>query len=193
MRKERAAASVGVTIGHMGLAYVVALIVSLGFLVVQVFFPGGSDGEAELDADGDASGAALLLSTRFWTYAALAFGMVGTPLHYLGLASSAFTLVLAVLSGLGSGTFVSFAFRALRRASTTTTAALDESLGQIGRVLVPCSRGRVGKVRLNLKGHAIDALATTDEEEISVGQRVLVAEVRGGVVHVAIAPEELLA
>lgn len=176
----------------MGLVYVAALVVGLGFIAVQVLLPGAGEGEVDLDADGDATGASLLLSTRFWTYSALAFGMVGTPLHYLGLASSVLTLVLASSSGIGSGIFVSLAFRALRRASTTTSAALDESLGQVGRVLIPCSRGRVGKVRLTLKGNAIDALATTDEEEISVGQRVLVAEVRGGVVHVAIAPEELL-
>lgn len=177
----------------MGLAYLAALIVGLGLLAVQVFLPGAGEAEMDLDADGDAAGAAFFLSTRFWTYAVLAFGMVGTPLHYLDLAAASLTLVLAIVSGLASGGFVTLAFRVLRRASTTTTAALDESLGQIGRVLVPCSRGRVGKVRLTLKGNAIDALATTDEEEISVGQRVLVAEVRGGIVHVAIAPEELLA
>src|SRR5690606_37870498 len=142
-------------------------------------------------ADGDA-GAAVLLSLRFWTYAALAFGMVGAPLHYFDLASATLTFVLALASGLASGAFATYVIRALRHASTTTTSNLEESVGQIGRVLVPCARGRVGKVRLVLKGHAIDALATTDEEEISAGRKVFVAEVRGGVVHVAIAPEELL-
>lgn len=176
----------------MGVVYAAALVVGLGFLTVQVFLPGAGEGDFDGDADSDAGSAALLLSTRFWSYAALAFGMVGTPLHYFGLATSMTILVLALVSGLGSGAFVSLAFRALRRASNTSTAALDDSLGQVGRVLIPCSRGRVGKVRLSLKGSAIDALATTDEEEIAVGQRVLVAEVRGGVVHVAIAPEELL-
>jgi len=177
----------------MGLAYLVALVIGLGSLLLQVLLPGTgeADFEAESHGDGDA-GAAIFLSIRFWTYAALAFGMVGAPLHYFDLASATLTLVLAVVSGVASGAFATFAIRALRGASTTTTGHLEESVGQVGRVLVPCSRGRVGKVRLVLKGHAIDALATTDEEEISVGQKVFVAEVRGGVVHVAIAPEELL-
>lgn len=177
----------------MGIAYLAALTVSLGFLAVQMFLPGIGEVEADVDADGGGGDAALFLSTRFWIYAALAFGLVGTALHYLGLASPVLTLVLAAGSGLGSGASVTFAFRALRRASTTTTAALDEAIGQVARVLVPVSRGRVGKVRLMLKGNAIDALATTDEAEIAVGQKVLIEEVRGGVVHVAIAPEELLA
>lgn len=179
----------------MGIVYLAALIVGLGFVAVQALLPGGGEADVDMDmeADGDAAGPAFLLSIRFWTYAALAFGLVGTPLHYLSLASQVLTLLIASASGLGSGGFAVFVFRALKRASTTTTAALDDALGQVGRVLVPCSKGRVGKVRLMLKGHSIDALATTDEAEIMVGQRVLVAEVRGSVVHVAIAPEELLA
>ncbi len=175
----------------MGLAYLVALVVGLGSLLVQVLLPGAGETDLEAEADGDA-GAAVLLSLRFWTYAALAFGMVGAPLHYFDLASATLTFVLALASGLASGAFATYVIRALRHASTTTTSNLEESVGQIGRVLVPCARGRVGKVRLVLKGHAIDALATTDEEEISAGRKVFVAEVRGGVVHVAIAPEELL-
>lgn len=175
----------------MAMAYLVALVLGLGSLVVQLFMTEASETDVEAEADG-VGGAAIFLSLRFWTYAALAFGMVGAPLHFFELASPTLTLVLAIVSGLGSGAFATLVIRALRHASTTTTSNLEESVGQVGRVLVPCSRGKVGKVRLVLKGQAIDALATTDEEEIAAGQKVLVAEVRGGVVHVAIAPEELL-
>ena len=57
--------------------------------------------------------------------------------------------------------------------------------GRRARVLVACARGRRGKVRVQLKGHQVDMLATTDEEQIAEGAEVVIAEVRDGVAHVA--------
>jgi membrane protein implicated in regulation of membrane protease activity len=180
----------------MGLAYLAALVVGVGLLGVQLVLAAAGDAHAEVHAGAhghDDSNAAIFLSARFWTYALLAFGMVGVPLHYFDLAPRTGTIVLAILSGLAAGLFASLTFRALRRSGATTTAALEESVGQIGRVILPCAQGKVGKVRVTLKGNAVDALATTDELEIASGRRVVVAEVRGGILHVTTAPEELVA
>src|SRR6185436_14441614 len=71
-------------------------------------------GDADVHADaghGDAHGhghaevsaIAIFLSLRFWTYGLLAFGMVGTILHFLQLAGGLVTPVAATLLGLISG------------------------------------------------------------------------------------------
>lgn len=180
----------------MALAYLASLVVGFGLLGVQFVASAAGDAHADLHADADAhdqSGAAIFLNARFWTYALLAFGMVGTPLHYFDLAPRTGTLILALLSGLAAGLFASLTFRALRRSSATSTAALEDSVGQVGRVLLPCAKGKVGKVRVTLQGTSVDALATTDELEIASGRRVIVAEVRGDILHVASAPDELVA
>ena len=41
------------------------------------------------------------------------------------------------------------------------------------------------KIRVQLKGHQVDMLATTDEEQIAEGSEVVIVGVRDGVAHVA--------
>jgi membrane protein implicated in regulation of membrane protease activity len=117
--------------------------------------------------------------------------MVGALITGFGFAGTTFTLLLALASGLGAGVVAGLTFRALRKANASTSASLDETVGQIGRVLLPCAKGKVGKVRLELKGQSVDVLATTGDEEIPIGKRVVIQEVRGGIAHVTRAPEEL--
>jgi hypothetical protein len=88
---------------------------------------------------------------------------------------------------------VGYAFRSLDDASASGAAALDEVRGRRARVLVGCARGRRGKVRVALKGHQVDLLATTDEEEIAEGTDVLIVDVREGVAHVALGEQEGMA
>ena len=64
-------------------------------------------------------------------------------------------------------------------------AGLDELRGRKARVLVDCARGQRGKIRVQLKGHQVDVLATTDEERIAEGAEVVIVDVREGVAHVA--------
>lgn len=181
--------------------YIAALIVGAGTILVQIVFAGhdadagahdvGGGHDTAHDASHDVGAWSIFLSARFWTFAFLAFGMVGALITFFAFAGTTFTLLLAVASGLVAGLVAGFTFRALRRATATTSASLDETVGQVGRVLLPCSKGKVGKVRLELKGQSVDVLATTDNEEIEIGMRVVVQEVRGGIAHVTRAPEEL--
>lgn len=194
----------------MLVVYVAALVIALGIVAVQ--FAGGSDAhdaahvgglDAQVDGqvDGqvddaggerlDASATSLFLSTRFWTFALLAFGLVGALLTVFQLASPVAAGALAGGSGLASGLFASLVFRALRRTGAWTTASLDEAVGTTGRVIVPCSKGRVGKVRVLVKGAMVDLLAMTEAPEIEVGARVVVAAIEGGVAKVERAPLEL--
>ena len=203
----------------MGILYLATLIVGLGTILVQLVGAGDADGDADVDAgadvdadahadvgaDGDgghghghghgatdASVLATFLSMRFWTFLLMAFGMVGTLLHYLELASSVVTLVCAVAMGLASGFIASWVFRSLARAATSSGAAEGDTVGRVGKVLLPCRKDARGKIRIEVNGQMIDFLATTDEEELAAGEDVLVVEMRGEEAHVAQAPPSFL-
>lgn len=171
--------------------YLAALVVGGGIIATQVFFSHDAHGGAGHDVHGHDGGAAsIFLSSRFWTFAFLAFGLVGVLLTFFQLAGPTLGIALSSGSGLAAGCFAALAFRALRR-SAGDGGSMAETVGKVGRVLLACGRGRVGKVRLSMKGQTIDLLATTDEDEIAAGQRVMVHEIRGDIAHVMPAPREL--
>ena len=134
----------------------------------------------------------IFLSLRFWTFGLMAFGIVGTLLSYLGLAAPLLTAVLAIAMGGGSGVFASWSFRALARAGTQSGAETSDAVGQVGKVLVRCTKQARGKVRIEVRGQTVDYLATTDAEELAEGELVLIEEIRDGEVRVARAPAEFL-
>ncbi len=180
--------------------YLAALVVALGVVGVQLLggahghdgSVGAHDVSAGAHGDHDAlSTASLFLSTRFWTFALLALGLVGTLLSLLRLASPWAIVVLAITSGVVSGLFAALVFRALRRSDRWSGASLNEAIGTTARVLVPCAKGRVGKVRALVKGATVDMLAMTDAEEIEIGAHVLIAAIDGGIAKVERAPLEL--
>ncbi len=203
----------------LGTLYVAALVLGLGVNLLQFVLAGLEGGDADvdhgdLDAGGDGelgtadhgeivhpTGAEahhgieagflpLVLSLRFWTFGSLAFGVVGSLLHFLGLAPALVSLAVATAVGLGSGLFSSWVFRALARSSSQSGAVATDAVGQVGRVLVPVERGARGKVRIQVRGQTVDYLATTDDERLEAGMDVLVAEVRDDEVHVCRAPSE---
>ena len=199
----------------MGLVYLFALVVGLGTLLVQIAMGLKGDAHAESEPElesgghgdhaghagakdvskavdsGEASALSLFLSTRFWIFASLAFGMSGSLIHVFELAGPIATLVIASLAGIGSGLFAVLAFRAIKRAANTSMSHASDAVGQVGRVLVACGKGRQGQVRVELRGHSVDLLATTDDEAIARGEFILVEDVQGGVAHVSRRPPEL--
>lgn len=192
----------------MELLYIAALVFGAGALGVQLFMggesghgdAGGHDELALHDGEhgsgggthGGLAGAALVvLSLRFWVFATFAFGLTGTTIHVLGLAAPLLTLLLALALGFGSGALAVWAFRALARSESTSAVSPDDLIGQLGRVLVPLAAGATGKVRLELRGQAVDMLATTDEAGIGAGELVLVEAVREHTLQVSRPPAEL--
>jgi membrane protein implicated in regulation of membrane protease activity len=195
----------------VGILYLAALVIGGGTLALQLLLGGNSDGDVHADAGGgdvhaDTAGGEhdthahgeagflpIFLSLRFWVYGLLGFGMVGAALHYLGLAGSLATPLIAVAVGLLSGFLASWTFQALARADTTSSSAeANDAVGQVGRVLVPCTRGQKGKVRIELRGQTLDLIATTDDDELASGSSVLVEEMRGMTAHVSRAPGDFL-
>jgi len=206
-------------IPRVGILYLAALILGGGTILVQLFMghdaDAGADADLAVDADFDADAdmdlaggpqldavheadtdtagfAAIFLSLRFYTFALLAFGMVGTLLFYLRLSSSVVTLVAALVMGLASGFVASWVFQSLKRSAVSSAAGEDDAVGQVGKVLVPCERGGHAKVRVELRGQSIDFLATTDDEALTDGELVLVEQVEGGTLHVSKAPPDFL-
>lgn len=193
----------------MGIVYLAALIIGLGTILLQLLLSSSDSagagthvGGADLHADGDGSSAAhsetdvagffaLFLSLRFWVFALLAFGMTGALCTWLHLGNALVTFVLALAMGLGSGLLAAWVVHALGRATIGSSTSSDESVGAVGRVLLPCGRERPGKIRIQLRGQSIDLLARSDGEEIPVGAAVLVEAVQAGEAVVSRAPDEL--
>jgi len=194
----------------MGLVYLFALAVSLGLLVLQAAMggkgdmhgdAGGAHGAGEHHAGGshtadpgaaEPGALALLLSTRFWIFFALAFGLSGSLLHRFDLAGPAVTGAIAAGAGVAAGLFAALAFRAAHRATITTTASTSEAVGRTGRVLVACTPGKVGQIRVELRGQSVDLLATSsDDDELARGEAILVEEIETGVARVSRRPVEL--
>ncbi len=188
----------------MGHAYLFALVVSLGVLMVQIALGargGGHHGDLgsgghgahghHAAADGDAGFWTLFLSLRFWTFAALGFGLSGTLLHRLVQADPIVALSVATTMGLVSGLFAAMAFRMLRKASGGTEARESQASGRMGRVVVPIRKGAPGQVRVEIGGSSVDLLATTEEEEIAHGEAVIVEDVHENVARVSRRPDDL--
>ena len=186
----------------MGLVYLFALIAGLGILLVQVAFGklhdaggGGGDGHDTgtngQHIEGDEGVVGLFLSTRFWVFTALAFGLSGALLHYFTSVWSVLTFLVASGAGLASGIFATLAFRMVRRSSVSSTAHASKAVGKVGRAVATCQKGSLGKVRIELSGQVVDFLATTDEDEIARGEAVLVDDMKDGVAHVSKRPADL--
>lgn len=198
----------------VGVLYLAALILGLGTVMVQLLM--GGDGDADAgggDAGGDASADVehdvdthhadahadaasgflpIFLSLRFWIFGALAFGMVGSLLHFLSLASALVTLIVAVVMGVGSGMLASWIFRVLNRQHVSSGAGENDAVGHVGKVLIRVPAQGHGKVRIQLKGQTLDLLATTDEIELLEGEQVLIEEMRDGRARVSKAPPDFL-
>ena len=195
----------------MGILYLAALITALGILAIQFFMPGDADGAGgdvtgHLGASGGNHAAdsshpesggghhalPIVLSLRFWTFAFLAFGLVGALLWFFRLSGSLTTFLLAAGMGLGSGAFASFTFRALSRGEISSGGELGDVVGKLGRVLVAPSGATYGKVRIEVRGQSQDYLAKTDEGVLEPGTFVLIDDVRDGIARVSRAPDELV-
>lgn len=195
----------------MGLLYLFALVAGLGILLVQVGFGrahdvhggggGGGHGHGQGGAgrdvgtngthvEGDEGVVGLFLSTRFWVFAALGFGLSGALLHYISTVGPILTLLIAAPTGLTSGIFATLAFRIIRKGSVTSTAHASHAVGKVGRAVATCQKGSLGKVRIELQGQVVDFLATTDED-IARGEAVLIEDMKDGVAHVSKRPADL--
>ena len=164
------------------LLYLTAVILGGGFLLVQLV--SGHHDAFGHDFDPHHPGGGEFFSARSALFGLTAFGLVGAPLEGLRILGSLPTLAVAASSAIAASAGTAWVFRAVRRTSESGAAALEELYGQPGRVLVSCGPLERGKVRLSLKGHWVDLLATSRDAPIQEGARVRVVDVRGNEVLV---------
>jgi membrane protein implicated in regulation of membrane protease activity len=178
----------------MWLVYAAAFVLGAGILLIQLF---SGDGHGDAGHDLSLGGGDHhplegpgLMSLRSLSYGVFVFGFVGGALDLLGLASPSAALGTAVAGGVAATLAVGLTFRRLADPTVSGEAGFHEARGANARVIVSCARGRSGKVRVSIKGQAVDMLATTDEEEIPAGAAVVITDVRDTTAHVARAPEK---
>ncbi len=173
-----------------------ALVVGLGALALQVF--GGHDGDvhggdvhpSDVHADG---GSPLLVfaSLRFWAFAILAFGLVGTLLLVLGFASPLTAAVIAAVFGVVAGFVAASVVQRLMTKGASSHGQESDLIGLVGRVVVPpAAASGVGKARLKVKATYVDYVVKSSEP-LDEGESVIVEEVDQGTLVVSRVPKEL--
>ncbi len=168
--------------------YLAALLAAVGVFALQFAF-------GHHDASGGHGGGhegawSLFLSTRFWTFALLAFGLLGTLLTLFGLAERWLVFGTAGAGGLASGLFAASVLRRLTNAVQSSHASSGDVVGQVGRVVVPLDGAGPGKVRVELKGSQVDYVARS-KDKLDLQEAVVVEEVIGNEIVVSRAPKEL--
>lgn len=172
-----------------------ALIVGLGALALQAF--GGHDGDVHGgdvhgdDVHGDhGSPLMVVASLRFWAFALLAFGLVGTLLLLFGFAGPWTALAIASGFAVVSGFIAASVVQRLMHRGATSHAEESDLVGLIGRIVVPSSATGVGKARLRVKASYVDYVVKSSEP-LDEGETVVVEEVEDGTLVVSRAPKEL--
>ncbi len=198
----------------MSIAYLAALIVGLGTLLVQVAFgargghhdlggahhlgavahPGGGHGHGH-HAGKPASSAAgfftILLSFRFWIFAALGFGLGGSILRLTGALPQSIEAIVAASRGVASGLGAALTFQAATRGSVGTPSEASRAVGGVARVVIPLGKGAQGKIRIEIGGSSVDLIASTDEDALARDEMVLVEDITAGIARVSRRPPEL--
>ncbi|MGI8985134.1 MAG: hypothetical protein ACR2HM_11500 [Acidimicrobiales bacterium] len=166
-------------------------------LVVWFLVAGDDSGQDDVGGggSGDGIGAVMfrMLPLSTIAFALAAFGVAGLALGVAGAGGGA-TFVAALIAAVVAGVLNSSLFAYLRRSESTTEVGDDQLAGKIGRVVVPVSSDRRGRISVTVGGQQIhlSALAAPGAPAaLEMGDRVLVVEVRNGIASVAPLDPEL--
>ncbi|MEI8282335.1 MAG: NfeD family protein [Armatimonadota bacterium] len=124
------------------------------------------------------------LSPRFWIYGLGSFGLAGI---LLTLASPGNHLIPSVITGILTGTLITYVTRfVLRKAETSSDYRMEKLLGKTGSVTVPIRAGIKGKIRLDRHDEVLEvfAIATDPALELMPGVAVIVVGVEGDTLEV---------
>ena len=175
--------------------YVGALVVGLWALALQAF--GGHDtdahlGDAHAGDHGHVDGSPLMVvaSLRFWAFALLSFGLVGTLLTLFAFAGPWAALVIAIVFGIVAGFVAAQVVERLRTRGASSHGEERDLIGLVGRIVVPPTASGVGKARLKVKATYVDYVVKSSEP-LDEGENVVVEEVEDGTLLVSKAPKEL--
>jgi hypothetical protein len=135
--------------------------------------------DGDHDAHGDLGGLfGVLASMRFWTFFAAFFGLTGVVLDGFDLAADLVTLGLAIGVGFVTGFVAVTIIRRLSATDTGVAAGVSDYVGKSGELLIAVGPGRIGKIRIELKGTTVDVLVVSEDETIARGEQALILEMR---------------
>jgi hypothetical protein len=130
-----------------------------------------------------------LLSLRFWTFFAAAFGLTGLLLSAVGLGALA-SFAVALPNAIGLATAVAWFFRTVRQEEVSGDTDLAYLTHQEARVLLPIRPGELGKIAIQTMAGRVELPARTrDARPIEPGAWVLIASVEGGTAEVTRLPD----
>jgi len=170
--------------------FLASLLIGLGALGVQLV--GGHDAGHDAgghDGDGHDGPFIFLASIRFWAFALLVFGLVGSLLRFFHFAGRVEATIIAAIAGAISGYVATSVVRRLQ-GGTSSVATSRDVVGQVGRVIVAPSNDARGKVRVNVRGSMVDYVARS-ADVLREDDAIIVEEFDGGEVLVSRAPKEL--
>ncbi|MDT8325700.1 MAG: hypothetical protein RRA94_16415 [Bacteroidota bacterium] len=144
-------------------------------------------------ADGDVQGPSALsaafefFSFRNMVYMTTFFGMTGSVLTWLSMPFG-LTLGSSIGMGLFAGVVGHRFMRYLRGSESGEALHISKLIGHAGRVTLPPSKTRKGKVRIERAGQSVELLALLHEdstqEELRVNDRVFILALQKDVVLV---------
>ncbi|NLX04062.1 MAG: hypothetical protein GXY33_02840 [Phycisphaerae bacterium] len=169
-----------------------ALIGGIAFairLVMQFVGAFGDVGDLDLDPgdggfevhDADTDMSFKLLSIQGLTAFFLMFGLVGLALLRASHVSEGWSLVGAVIAGLGMVWLLSQMFKQAKKLQSSGTINPQRAVGEQGTVYLSIAAGETGKVQIRVQGRLriMNAVAE-NHEQIATGEQVRVVRVLPG-------------
>ena len=161
----------------------------LQFILAIVGVGQGGDTEVDLDGDGEPD---VTVDTSdgivpFTLKGVIAFFAVGGWIGFAlgdGTISSAWAIIVSVLSGFAALVGVGFLMKWIMRLQSSGTMDIKNAVGKIAEVYltIPAKCAGNGKINLELQGAYIEAEAITEcEQPIKTGEKVRVVKIEGGV------------
>lgn len=136
------------------------------------------DMDKDVDKDVGAGGGldwAPVASLRFWTFLLAFGGATGTALTFAGGLSPVAVGVITVVIGWACGVGMVAVMRTVRRGSVGSEVSARDLGGETAEVVVPVSRGAIGKIRVTAKGRVHDLIAETeDDATFATGSKVMI-------------------
>lgn len=127
-----------------------------------------------------------ILSLRFWTYFAAAFGITGLILEVLEISAGMTGLIWALIAGSITGLTVAWFMRALSVSEHHSGSSQKDLIGVEGEVTLDIHKNGVGKIRCKVKDHIIDLMAVSREgTPIKTGEKVVIIGINNSQAEVA--------
>lgn len=177
--------------------YLPAMVVGLGWLLLQNFFGGevggdaggagemGEFGDAGVSGHGDATVISPFKPVVLATTLAV-FGVMGSLLTWTGVLQPLLVALAATVTSLGAGGLVFRVLVLLARAQANATESAAEFVGLEGELTLGCSDQNLGEVVFDT-GRSIQQFSARPYhpgQSIPKGSRVIIRRVSGGIAYV---------